>query len=221
MSISTSLKINGYRITFTFFDDGLSGILLRPEVWDMESQDFIEAIRIASEIYQDGSDFFAATNTYALIDPYNAPDNELAQCAELANRLLASCRWPLQRVDIERLQKAKLILETEIERREKRLARPTKKKAEKYTVPGYVYLIQSPTTAYKIGRTINPDNRLATFHVKLPFEVEYVAIIPTDDMYGLERSLHERFSAKRVSNTEWFHLDAADVEYIKSLAVRS
>lgn len=220
MAISTSLTIKGYRITFTFFEDGFNGILLRPDVWDMDNPDFIDAIRIASEVYQDGEDFFSATNTYSLIEPHNAPDEDLAHCAELANRLLSTCRWPLRPVDIEKLLQAKLILETEIERRNKRLARPSQKKAPKRTAPGYVYLVQSPTTAYKIGRTVNPDDRISTFSVKLPFEVEYVAVIKTVDMIGLEHSLHQRFADKRVNGSEWFHLAPEDVEYIKSLAVQ-
>lgn len=83
--------------------------------------------------------------------------------------------------------------------------------------PGYVYLIQSPTHAYKIGRTVNPDNRLRTFSVKLPFEVEYVCVIATQDMYGLEADLHERFAGKRL-NGEWFALSPEDIDYIKGLA---
>lgn len=82
---------------------------------------------------------------------------------------------------------------------------------------GYVYLIQSPTGAYKIGRTADPGDRLRTFNVKLPFEVEYVCVIATDDMYALERQLHGKFAAKRV-NGEWFILSPDDVEYIKRLA---
>lgn len=42
---------------------------------------------------------------------------------------------------------------------------------------GYVYLIQSPTGYCKIGRTKNPEDRLSTFKVKLPFEVEYLYLI--------------------------------------------
>lgn len=82
--------------------------------------------------------------------------------------------------------------------------------------PGYVYLIQSPSSAYKIGRARNPHNRMKTFGVQLPFEVEFVALIQTDDMYGLERRLHDRFHAKRI-NGEWFALTPEDVDYIKGL----
>ena len=84
--------------------------------------------------------------------------------------------------------------------------------------PGYVYLIQSPTTAYKIGRTQDPDDRIKTFSVKLPFEVNYIRLIYTDDMYALEKALHDYFADKRI-NGEWFELEDADVTYLKHMLV--
>lgn len=85
---------------------------------------------------------------------------------------------------------------------------------------GFVYLIQSPTGSYKIGRTKDPDDRLKTFSVKLPFEVDYVCTIETGDMYQLERELHKKYASKRV-NGEWFYLEPEDVEDIRGLAVSS
>jgi len=81
---------------------------------------------------------------------------------------------------------------------------------------GCVYLIRSDVGYYKIGRTVNPDNRITTFAVKLPFDVDYICVIETPDMYGLERELHQRFASKRV-NGEWFALNDDDVAHIKSL----
>lgn len=85
---------------------------------------------------------------------------------------------------------------------------------------GFVYLIQSPTGSYKIGRTRNPNNRMRTFGVQLPFEVDYVCVIETGDMYQLERQLHQQFANKRI-NGEWFLLDAQDVASIQGMAVSS
>lgn len=82
---------------------------------------------------------------------------------------------------------------------------------------GFVYLLQSPTSAYKIGRTKDPQSRMKTFGIQLPFEVEYACLIETPDMYDLESRLHSRFAKKRI-NGEWFNLTNDDVEYIKSLA---
>lgn len=87
------------------------------------------------------------------------------------------------------------------------------KTSDKY---GYVYLIKSPKNYYKIGRTKNPKDRRRTFSVKLPFEVEFLCLIQTNDMYALERTLHKHFKSKRV-NGEWFKLDLEDLNKIKSL----
>lgn len=83
--------------------------------------------------------------------------------------------------------------------------------------PGYVYLLKSSTGHYKIGRAKNPEKRLATFTIKLPFEVDYECLIYSDDMWFLERELHIRFKEKRIQG-EWFMLDDEDIAYIKSLA---
>lgn len=84
------------------------------------------------------------------------------------------------------------------------------------TGTGFVYLLQSPTSAYKIGRTNSPEDRMRTFGIQLPFEVEYIALIPTSDMVALERALHSRFASQRI-NGEWFALTPEDIEYIKGL----
>lgn len=87
---------------------------------------------------------------------------------------------------------------------------------------GYVYLLESPSTPglYKIGRTVDPKDRIKTFAVKLPFEVQYVCVIKTDDMYSLEKLLHRMFDNNRV-NGEWFFLLQDDIDYIKHKAEQS
>lgn len=96
----------------------------------------------------------------------------------------------------------------------------TKAPASRRTKLGYVYLLQSPTGAYKIGVASNPTKRIERLEVKLPFEIEPVCVIQTDDMYGLEKALHRQFADKRV-NGEWFRLSNDDVEIIKQMAVES
>lgn len=92
-------------------------------------------------------------------------------------------------------------------------------KPKKKSTDGYVYLIESPTGSYKIGMTTNPDQRKNHFSVTMPFEVEYVCLIPAKDAYGLEHKLHKKYASKRITpNGEWFNLSLADVEYIKRLA---
>lgn len=115
----------------------------------------------------------------------------------------------------------KKILENAIAAIDKELWRRSLPKPEKLspagTYGGFVYLLQSPTGAYKIGRTRDPKNRLKTFEIKLPFEVSFICTIQTTDMYRLEHDLHVRFAGKRV-NGEWFVLEVEDIEYIKGLA---
>lgn len=84
---------------------------------------------------------------------------------------------------------------------------------------GYVYLLRVINTdnLYKIGRTIDPDNRYKTFKSKLPFQVEYEHLIQTDDMYVLESELHQKFASKRQNGSEFFALSPEDISYIKSL----
>lgn len=82
---------------------------------------------------------------------------------------------------------------------------------------GYVYVLRSPTGAYKIGYAQKPADRLRTFNVKLPFEVEYEVLLKTDDMRGLESSLHDRYSDKRI-NGEWFALTANDLAELQEMA---
>lgn len=87
----------------------------------------------------------------------------------------------------------------------------------KHPRPGFVYLVQSPTGAYKIGKAKDPNDRQKTFGIQLPFEVEFIALVPTPNMKQTEDELHRQFADKRV-NGEWFNLTPEDVEYIKGLA---
>lgn len=113
-------------------------------------------------------------------------------------------------------------IETRLQERDnQRLAREAEKEVRKQnrTRAGYVYLVQSLTALsyYKIGRTAKPEQRMKRFEVKLPFEIQPICFIKTDDMYALEKKLHERFAAQRADG-EFFALSDADVDYIKSLA---
>lgn len=82
---------------------------------------------------------------------------------------------------------------------------------------GYVYLLSSPFGYYKIGCSSKPKNRLLTFGVQLPFEVECLCTIYAADMYALEKELHQRFAYCRTRG-EWFSLSDQDVAYVKGMA---
>lgn len=83
---------------------------------------------------------------------------------------------------------------------------------------GHIYLLRAihDSTLFKIGRAKDPNDRLKTFNVKLPFPIEYDCLVQTDDMYALESNLHAKFASKRLDG-EWFRLEQEDVEYIRSL----
>ena len=95
-------------------------------------------------------------------------------------------------------------------------ARKTTRRKSKLKKPGYVYVLRSPTGAFKIGYTNNPSNRLRTFSVKLPFEVDYELLIKTDDMRDLEAELHDYFAEKAI-NGEWFALTADDLAELRKM----
>lgn len=81
---------------------------------------------------------------------------------------------------------------------------------------GYVYILNEINGEhYKIGRTRNPDNRLRTFSVKLPYKVEYDLLIPTNDMYALETRLHNKYAPQRVDG-EWFTLTPDDLHWLRT-----
>lgn len=87
-----------------------------------------------------------------------------------------------------------------------------------YSAAGYVYVLKGVHGYYKIGRTMNPSNRLATFSVKLPFPVEYYCVIKTDDMYTLEQKLHSKYASKRVDGEWFFNLSDHDLAFLVRLA---
>lgn len=85
-----------------------------------------------------------------------------------------------------------------------------------FTRKGYVYVIKSLTdeTFYKIGRSKELQRRLRKFEVKMPFEIEPICFIETNDMYALERELHLKYEAVRKEG-EFFKLTDDDIQWIK------
>ena len=81
-------------------------------------------------------------------------------------------------------------------------------------VKGYVYLLRSGRR-YKIGKSADPSRRYREVRLELPEETHQVHTIPTDDPTGIETYWHQRFAAKRIRNTEFFELDATDVQAFK------
>jgi hypothetical protein len=82
-------------------------------------------------------------------------------------------------------------------------------------ITGYVYMMRSGRR-YKIGYTSSPTRRHREVRLELPDPTDLVHTIPTDDPVGIEAYWHNRFKSKRVRDTEFFTLDAAEVAAFKS-----
>jgi hypothetical protein len=81
-------------------------------------------------------------------------------------------------------------------------------------VVGYVYMMKSGRR-YKIGHTKTPSRRHREVRLDLPDPTTLVHTIQTDDPVGIESYWHNRFSSKRVRDTEFFTLDASEVAAFK------
>lgn len=81
---------------------------------------------------------------------------------------------------------------------------------------GYIYLLESSVSYWKIGRSGVPVKRIRKLEVVLPFDIEVDTLIETADMYALESELHRKYEYKRIRG-EWFALNIGDVTYIRGL----
>lgn len=80
---------------------------------------------------------------------------------------------------------------------------------------GYIYLLKEFFSGtYKIGRTVDLDERIGKFEVNLPFEVELVMSIPCEDYFYAEIAFHKLFKVKRKKG-EWFALTTEDINWLK------
>lgn len=81
---------------------------------------------------------------------------------------------------------------------------------------GYIYFIKEDfSNTVKIGKTNNLKERMANFGVKLPFNIELIHSIKTNNALYTEKLFHLHFSEKK-TNGEWFKLDENDIYWIKS-----
>jgi hypothetical protein len=67
---------------------------------------------------------------------------------------------------------------------------------------GYIYFLEAGPYI-KIGKSINPDQRLKQISPKMPFDCEFKEIFPSMFMSLAEKLLHQKFKKYRV-NGEWF-----------------
>jgi hypothetical protein len=213
-----SLEIQGHKIGFQFgIYDGEDGISFDPAEFHPGLPEFVEVMTIAAERW---ISFEAVCRMTEYADQYtdrldyHSPE-QMAKMLTDIEVVINQKHWTF---DLDKIILFRASVRRELARRETRERQEAQKKAKAEKLDkGYVYLIQSPTGAYKIGRTKHPEQRMKTFGVQLPFEVEFLCMIETTKMRLLERELHEKFESKRV-NGEWFALEPSDVDYIKGLS---
>jgi hypothetical protein len=80
---------------------------------------------------------------------------------------------------------------------------------------GFVYLLRVPG-GYKIGMAKDVSSRVQRISAFVPFSVEHIASIATNNMHLLERRLHQCFADRRL-NGEWFALTDDDVDAFLAL----
>lgn len=81
---------------------------------------------------------------------------------------------------------------------------------------GFVYLMKA-MNAYKIGKSVNAEERAISLQISLPVEIEIVHVLKSGDMSWVERVFHRAFEHKRIRG-EWFDLSAEDVKKIVGLS---
>ncbi len=76
------------------------------------------------------------------------------------------------------------------------------------STPGYVYVIRENRTGlYKIGITTNLSRRMQQLGVGKT--ATQVSSVYTSDAVDMERSLHRKYAANRIPQTEYFQLNGA------------
>ena len=83
---------------------------------------------------------------------------------------------------------------------------------------GWVYFIKSDSGHYKIGKSRRPDKRVGEFTLQLPFKVEVIHLVESDDYHLAERMFHIMFRDYHV-NGEWFLLSKACIDIILQYSV--
>jgi hypothetical protein len=141
-------------------------------------------------------------------DGYVLPPSEIHELFELALR--AAEGYGEQEILRHNREKVAGYNEQQALSEEQRLAAP-----KRIPQHGYVYLLGGGSY-YKIGKAKDPERRTETLAVQLPYPVELLHTIESDDYSRAEGYLHERYAHKRL-NGEWFNLSDEDVAEIKTL----
>lgn len=80
---------------------------------------------------------------------------------------------------------------------------------------GWVYVAKGKYNLYKVGVTTRtPDDRVADFSPKLPFDVKIVWTIECDSAFYIEQKLHRHLSEFRVRG-EWFEIPESTFDVLR------
>jgi len=84
--------------------------------------------------------------------------------------------------------------------------------------PGFVYIFSSPH-GYKIGCSKNIERRRQQVAASVPFALEIVHSITSENMYATEQRLHTYYTlAGKHINGEWYTLTSVDLSTLKTIA---
>lgn len=215
MSYEATYSIQGHDITF------YDGKLVCPATANFDDPGYISALKFAAKVAPalDAIQIIMEVASAGLQTPfgtanwYQISDSDIDWIEKQAALIEGQTYWTAP-------DKVPAFIQLAREEKKRRVSK-ARQKAEreerrKKRAPGFVYLIRSETGYYKIGRTVNPENRIRTFSVRLPFRIEYEHLIKCADQIALEKELHTKFADKRIDG-EWFELTPDDVAYIKSL----
>ena len=86
----------------------------------------------------------------------------------------------------------------------------------KARLKGYVYLLQSPRSMYKIGRTGDVKKRLLAIKREYPIKIRLIHSFYCDDSVKVESYLHMMFYEQQLQG-DWFRLSDEQVEWIKTV----
>ena len=82
-------------------------------------------------------------------------------------------------------------------------------------IKGFVYII-SCGDYIKIGCSANPERRIDTLNTIIPYYIDLVYKIESNNMYALERQLQYQFKKNRIKG-EWFYYSQEIKDFIAKL----
>lgn len=194
MALTQTFSILGKDITMHYGLWDCGGIAFSHDNFDLDNPETIEALKIAQALYPYFQDYAYAGEYY--------------ECYEPKYHKVAPSHAAIRDSFVEYL------VGVSIMHTRKHRSEPVYIKKRK-AIAGYVYLVKAitPDNHYKIGYSKKPLARIEKLDVKLPFPLDVIHLIKTNDCTTAEQYLHNMFKESRV-NGEWFELTERDVATI-------